>query len=231
MRPRRDWMTFQRQAFEVLTSPRLAEALDLSREDVPHPPPLRPGSRLSERARGQDAARPVPAGPAGDRSRGPLRHAGLQPLALRPHAAGRPQLGLAQGPLPRGPRHAAAARPGAVGADPRPGRARPARRDRRGRLGRVRPHAEDQQERRPRPLAEGRQGLLAGGGLRAARSSARRRAGARSREPARSISAKSSPRSISGWGSTSTTQFTDLAGRPQYLVGDHRPLPELIGSA
>jgi hypothetical protein len=27
-----------------------------------------------------------------------------------------------------------------------------------------------------------------------------------------------------------TTQFTDLAGRPQYLVGDHRPLPELIGS-
>jgi hypothetical protein len=25
------------------------------------------------------------------------------------------------------------------------------------------------------------------------------------------------------------TQFNDLAGRPQYLVGDHRPLPELIG--
>ncbi|MBI2823272.1 MAG: DUF1501 domain-containing protein [Planctomycetia bacterium] len=25
------------------------------------------------------------------------------------------------------------------------------------------------------------------------------------------------------------TRFTDLAGRPQYLVGDHRPLPELIG--
>jgi hypothetical protein len=25
------------------------------------------------------------------------------------------------------------------------------------------------------------------------------------------------------------TQFTDLAGRPQYLVGDHRPLPDLIG--
>jgi hypothetical protein len=25
----------------------------------------------------------------------------------------------------------------------------------------------------------------------------------------------------------STTQFTDLAGRPQYLVGNHRPLPEL----
>lgn len=24
-----------------------------------------------------------------------------------------------------------------------------------------------------------------------------------------------------------TTQFTDLGGRPQYLVGDHRPLPEL----
>jgi hypothetical protein len=26
-----------------------------------------------------------------------------------------------------------------------------------------------------------------------------------------------------------TTQFTDLAGRPQFLVGDHRPVPELIG--
>jgi hypothetical protein len=26
-----------------------------------------------------------------------------------------------------------------------------------------------------------------------------------------------------------TTQFIDLAGRPQYLVGEHRPLPELIG--
>lgn len=26
-----------------------------------------------------------------------------------------------------------------------------------------------------------------------------------------------------------TTQFTDLSGRPQYLVGNHRPLPELIG--
>jgi hypothetical protein len=26
-----------------------------------------------------------------------------------------------------------------------------------------------------------------------------------------------------------TTQFTDLAGRPQYLVGEHRPLPELVG--
>ncbi len=25
-----------------------------------------------------------------------------------------------------------------------------------------------------------------------------------------------------------TTQFNDLAGRPQYLVGDHRPMPELI---
>jgi uncharacterized protein (DUF1501 family) len=27
----------------------------------------------------------------------------------------------------------------------------------------------------------------------------------------------------------SATQFTDLAGRPQYLVGDHRPLRELVG--
>jgi hypothetical protein len=26
-----------------------------------------------------------------------------------------------------------------------------------------------------------------------------------------------------------TTQFTDLAGRPHYLVGNHRPVPELIG--
>ncbi|MDA1164602.1 MAG: DUF1501 domain-containing protein [Planctomycetota bacterium] len=26
-----------------------------------------------------------------------------------------------------------------------------------------------------------------------------------------------------------TTQFQDLAGRPQYLIGDHKPMPELIG--
>lgn len=26
-----------------------------------------------------------------------------------------------------------------------------------------------------------------------------------------------------------TTQFTDLAGRPQFLVGEHRPMPELVG--
>jgi hypothetical protein len=26
-----------------------------------------------------------------------------------------------------------------------------------------------------------------------------------------------------------TTQFNDLTGRPQYLVGNHRPLPELVG--
>jgi hypothetical protein len=26
-----------------------------------------------------------------------------------------------------------------------------------------------------------------------------------------------------------TTQFTDLAGRPQYLLGEHRPMPELAG--
>jgi hypothetical protein len=26
-----------------------------------------------------------------------------------------------------------------------------------------------------------------------------------------------------------TTQYTDLSGRPQYLIGDHKPMPELIG--
>lgn len=26
-----------------------------------------------------------------------------------------------------------------------------------------------------------------------------------------------------------TTQFTDLSGRPQFLVGEHRPMPELLG--
>jgi hypothetical protein len=26
-----------------------------------------------------------------------------------------------------------------------------------------------------------------------------------------------------------TTHFTDLAGRPQFLVGEHRPVRELIG--
>ena len=26
-----------------------------------------------------------------------------------------------------------------------------------------------------------------------------------------------------------TTQFTDLGGRPHYLVGQHRAMPELVG--
>jgi hypothetical protein len=28
-----------------------------------------------------------------------------------------------------------------------------------------------------------------------------------------------------------TTKYTDLAGRPQYLVGEHRPMPELMGGS
>ena len=57
-------------------------------------------------------------------------------------------------------------RPGVRRADPRPARARAARPDRRDLRRRVRPHAEGQPGRRPRPLADGFSVALAGGGIR-----------------------------------------------------------------
>jgi len=69
-----------------------------------------------------------------------------------------------------------------------------------------------------------------GRGLRMARSSARPTAGR---------GAPHAPDSLPGRLRTlyqqlgidvATTQFTDLSGRPQYLVGEHRPVAELIGS-
>ena len=174
---------------------------------------------------------PVPAGPAGDRGRRPLRHAGVQPLALRPHAPRRLQLGLAQGPLPGGPEDPAAARPGTVGLDRGPRRARPAGGRRRRRLGRVRPHAEDQ--RRTAAATTGRRcaaRLVAGGGMRCGQvlGSTTRWGEEPHTRPVHFRDVFATLYQRLGI-DVATTQFTDLAGRPQYLVGDHRPLPELIG--
>ena len=103
-------------------------------------------------------------------------------------------------------------------------------RHRRGRLGRVRPHAADQPERRPRPLAEGCMRLVAGGGMRCGQvlgSTTRWGEEPRTRPVHfRDVFATLYQRLGID---VATTQFTDLAGRPHYLVGDHRPLPELIG--
>jgi len=74
--------------------------------------PLRPGSRLCRRARGQNAPGPVLAGAAIDRSRRPLRDAGVQSLAVRPRAPRRSQLDWHRDPLSRGAANAAAARSG-----------------------------------------------------------------------------------------------------------------------
>ena len=108
--------TFQQQAFEVLTSSRLATALDLSREDGRGRSRYGLDRAYPDEREGKTLPGSVPAGPAGDRSRRPLRHAGVQPLALRPRAARRPQLGLAPGPLPGGAEDPAAARSRPVGA-------------------------------------------------------------------------------------------------------------------
>ena len=110
-------------------------------------------------------------------------------------------------------------------------RARPAGRRRRRRLGRVRPHAADQ--RRTAAATTGR-------GCAAPWS------------PAAACACGQVLGSTTRWGEeprtrpvhfrdvfatlyqrlgidVATTQFNDLSGRPQYLVGEHRPVAELIG--
>jgi len=77
--------TITRQAFGILTSSRLARALDF--RDEPRAPEA------------------VPDRHAAGRGGGPLRHAGLQPVAARTDEPRRVQLGLAQGELLERPGH------------------------------------------------------------------------------------------------------------------------------
>ena len=147
---------FTQAAFEVLTSSKLAEALDLEREDPRTPRSLRTRQCRSRLRRGRRPPLdgPVPAGPAPGRSRRPLRH----PL-LR-------QLGPARRQFHPAPPTTRQVRPG----DHRSGRRFACSRLGPGcqchRLGRIRPHPTHQQIRRPRPLAQGVLRLLAGGGMR-----------------------------------------------------------------
>ncbi|MFO0953138.1 MAG: DUF1501 domain-containing protein [Isosphaeraceae bacterium] len=46
-----------------------------------------------------------------------------------------------------------------------------------------------------------------------------------------STSARCSPRSTASSASTPSGRYTDLSSRPQSLVGEHQPMPELIGLA
>ena len=129
-----------RRAFDVLTSDKVARALDVSRED----PRLRDrygiGSPQPPGRRRPDVERPVPDRPPTGRGRGAVRHGRLR------------LLGHARRQLRPAPPASAAVRPGDLG----PGRGHPqpraGPRRHRGRLGRVRPDAQDQQDRRPRPL-------------------------------------------------------------------------------
>ena len=94
-----------------------------------------------------DLQRSAPDGPPAGRGRRPLRDAQLRPL-------GQPRPELRPRPRPR-----REARPVPLGPDRGPGGPRDARRHGRHRLGRVRPDAEGQQQRGPRPLAAGRRRL------------------------------------------------------------------------
>ena len=133
--------TFTQQAVGILTSSALADALDISKEDPELVERYGKGDPEVPRRRRAEADRELPHRPPPGRSRRAGRLAQLQPLGLaraelRGDAAGRP-----------------AARPGDRRPDQRPARAGPRQR-RVGRgVGRIRPHAEDQQRRRPRSLA------------------------------------------------------------------------------
>ena len=96
--------TFNQQAFGVLTSSRLVEALDLSKEDPKIRERYGKGDPEQSRRRRAEADGALPDGPPAGRGRRALRDAGLQPL------------GLARRQLRRLPAGHADARSGPVGA-------------------------------------------------------------------------------------------------------------------
>ena len=139
-----------RQAFDILTSSKLADALDLDREPA----------RVRDRYGRGDPK------PAGYGDAGPLMNDYLL-AARRLVEAGVRVVTLAYGRWdwhgkPHGTNfenarhHLPVLDQGLMRAARRPARARHGRGRDGPRLGRVRPHAADQQERRPRPLAAGR---------------------------------------------------------------------------
>ena len=171
-------------------------------------------------------AGPVDApGPPAGRGRRPVRH-GLRRPAQRPAR----QLGLARGqlPPPQG-RPAAAGRPGVRGADRRPDRARPARRDaghRRWASSAGRPGST-----RPPVATTGRiatasswPAAASGAGLRTARATS----WAPTRTPTRSPRPTSPPPSSGGWASTRPARSSTSPAAPTSLA-DGRPIRAVFG--
>ena len=214
---------FTQQAFDILTSSKLAEALDLEREDP----------RLRDRyGRGSPE-------PAGYGDAGPLLNdyflaarrlveAGVRCVTLaygrwdwhgKPHGTtfenARDHLPMLDQGLTA--LHRRSARP-------RPGQGRVG-----GRLGRVRPHAEDQRQRRPRPLA--------GGVVRpAGRRRHAHRPGHRLDQPPGRVRQGPAGHFQEVFATLyhnlgidpRTATVTDLTGRPQYVVENVGPIAELV---
>ena len=165
------WDRLSQHAFDLVTSGTARAAFDLAQGARPHSRPLRPAHLGAVGAAG-------PAADRGGRAAGPRqlvarpgRRRGRQPDVGHARPERRPAAGQ---PLPAVRRHLRRA-------DGRPRRPRAARRDAGRRDRRVRPHAADQQARRPRPLGARLQ-------LRAGRGRHSRRAGDRRQRQERCLS-------------------------------------------
>ncbi len=146
--------SFTEQAFGILTSSKLADALNIENE---------PQEVRDRYGYGEDRLQ----------SDGSTRLLTNFLVARRLVEAGARCVSLSfsrwdwhGGNFARAAARLADARSGGVGPDRRPRSSRHARRRLGRRVGRVRPHAEDQRQRRPRPLAASLLRLLAGGGMR-----------------------------------------------------------------
>ena len=209
--------SFTQRAFEVLV---VAPGLRGARPDQGRPAAPRPLRHRRHAQRGRRSAvlhGPLPDGPPPGRG----RRAGGHDL-VRPLGYPRPEL-----PVVPHPHSQARHGPLDAGRRPAPPRARQGRLGRR--LGRVRPHAQDQQGRRPRPLAA-REFRPAGRRRHAHRPGHRLDRQRRRATPriARSHSRTSSPRSTTTSASTPALAVADRSGRPMYLLDEHEPIRELV---
>ena len=209
--------SFTERAFDVLTSSRLLDALDLGKEDPKVRERYGTGKPFNYTYDGANtdnehllmARRLVQAGRA-------LRDDDLRPL-------GQPRGELRPGARSRLEARSGLQRPGRRSRSPRHARRRDG-----DRLGRVRPHAADQQGRRPRPLAASELRLLAGGGMKTGQAigSTDRLGGYAHSRPVHVQEVVATLYHNLGIDTASTT-IQDPTGRPQYLV-EHPPISELV---
>ena len=132
-----------RRAFDVLTSSKLVNAMDVEKEDPAVRDRYGRGSPQHQGDGAPGVERSTADGPPAGRGRRPMRDRGLRLLG---HA--RQQFRRAEAPV-------ATVRSRNLGPGRRYLRAWARSRRHGGRVGRIRPHAEDQQGRRPRPLGTG----------------------------------------------------------------------------